>query len=94
MDCVHRSVTGLARAGKAGARSLLFLLRAAKDGRPLERALNLFQIARQVTDLLVEPADVPVRARERRTHVVESSPQVPFPKPERDDLDLVTRVDP
>jgi hypothetical protein len=73
---------------------LLLLLSAAKDGRPLQRTLDLFQIVRQAAYLLVEPADVPVRTRERRAHIHEPSPQVLFPKPERDDLDLVTRVGP
>jgi hypothetical protein len=49
---------------------------------------------RQATYLLVEPADVSVRTRECRAHVLEPSPQVPFPKPERDDLDLATGVGP
>src|SRR5712692_9368042 len=86
MDFVHRPLPGLARAGKAGSRSLLFLLSDAKDGRPLERTLDLLQIARQTAYLLVEAADVPVRASERRADVHEPSPHVLFPKPERHDL--------
>jgi hypothetical protein len=72
----------------------LLLLSAAEDRRSLKRALDIFQVARQATDLLVEPADVPICACERRTNVVETSPQVPFPKSERHDLDLVTWVGP
>jgi hypothetical protein len=72
----------------------LLLLRGAEDGRPLERTLDLFQIVRHAAYLLVEPADVPVRTRERRAYVHEPSPQVLFPKPERHDLDLVTGVGP
>jgi hypothetical protein len=60
----------------------------------LERTLDLFQVARQAAYLIVEPTDVSVRAREYRAHVVKPSPQVSFPKPERNDLDLVTRVGP
>ena len=94
MDCVHRHLPVLVRAGNAGPRSFLFLLSATKDRRPLERTLDLFQIVREAADLLVEPADVAVPPRERRADVHEPSPQAPFPKPQGDDLDLVTRIGP
>src|SRR5256885_11855007 len=94
VDFVHRPLSGLARSGKAGPRSFSLLLSAAKDRGPLERTLDFLQIVRQAAYLLIEPTDVSIRARERRAHILEPSPQVPFPKPERDDLDLVTRVGP
>ena len=56
--------------------------------------MDPFQIEREAADLRVESADIAVVPRECRADVHEPSSQVPFPKPERDDLDLVTRIGP